>query len=174
MHWLGIGGYRSGALLAGGILAATGGGPAAVLIRRSDGGWRVASVIALVVVGFVAGAHLATIAPLSKGRLVELLDEVDAPFFEPIRTQQTGDSRCSRHCPVVERTYRGPNIGHRQSVLLMLVALHLADLAPDPSALDEPREKVVVTGPDYDLVVRGTRVDDDDVHVSVRLMAKRR
>ena len=125
----GVAGYRSGLVLVA-VPMVLGPVVAAWALARRSGSWTVWA-LAGAVAGLCATAVLGARAPYSEGELVRRMDDLDLPFFEVARQQETGSSWCRPDCPAVERTYEVPDVGVQSTMVTVGLALVRADLVED-------------------------------------------
>ena len=131
---LGVGGYRGGRPLTVALILLVGGGLAFFFTRTiDDSSDRAIWLTAASLLAVTLGIHAASVAPPSKGRIVEQLDGMKLPFFQERSTTTSGHSWCRPDCPVVRRVYSAPptNVaGALQTVFYGLSQAHLVAKQP--------------------------------------------
>jgi len=127
----GIGGYRSGRPLAVALILFIGGGLAFVFTRDiDDSSDRAIWLTAAAVLAVTLGIQAASVAPPSRGRIVEQLDTMKLPFFRTRSTLTQGHSWCRPECPSVRRIYSAPPTNVASAVATAFVALNQAGVIP--------------------------------------------
>ncbi|MEA3075492.1 MAG: hypothetical protein QOF60_400 [Actinomycetota bacterium] len=125
--FFGLGGYRSGFLVVGAVLA-PGVIAAVVVLPRA----RVAYGLALALIAFTSTSLVVATSPPSKSELSRRLGRVSIPYYREVSGHSFGTSTCRPACPGVERTYLGPMLGTRAGVLDAAVALDREGLLAPP------------------------------------------
>jgi hypothetical protein len=150
LHLLGVAGYQAGEALTAVALAA-----AAIALTLFAAGARRGRVrllaLPLGAAALLLVAPLHEAAPLSKGRLVAALDELELPDFEVVSTELSGRSWCRPTCPVVVRRFAAPGIA--PAAALALVAAELVDERL------VPRSELALTRRTTELEMRGEALD---------------
>ncbi len=117
----GVGGYRSGRELAVAAILVAGGATAFLCTRDiDDAADRAIWLTAAAIVAVTLGVQVASVAPPSKGRLVQQLDGLTLPFFVTRSTTTRGHSWCRPECPSVRRVYDAPptSVGNALATLV--------------------------------------------------------
>jgi hypothetical protein len=145
VHALGLAGYRAGFVWAALAIAGGGGTVAAIgLGGRVTYRWVWAGAVA--VLGLAIAGRLLDVAPPSRGRLRETLDDLDLRFFVLTATREAGHSWCRPTCPVVERTYQAPVGAPGPALLGVAGAMVRAELLEDDASVlrAEPTRRFAV------------------------------
>lgn len=100
-HLLGAGGYPSGEVLVALTCGLSAGVLAYAILGTATG--RVLWSIFALLVGLIAGAQVAAVAPIGHARLEAIID--GDTFPEAASSERSGNLRCSPTCPAVTRTY---------------------------------------------------------------------
>ena len=170
---LGIGGWERGAWAFGALV----GVPAAALTWWRLGSavdFRAAWTASLLVLGFVAGAGLAPMAPMSSSRLSDRMDALGLGFYRQVSERHDGHGWC-RPCPSVDRIYRA-NTAVEATALTVAAAVSHAE-GEMPMRLIERREaRLLLQTDDVRIRVVVVAVDGSGVpasEVRVRYLARR-
>ena len=119
----GVAGFRGGFALTAVVLVVGVGAVAWVLLRGTD--QRRLWMLSVALVGLVLSSVLVERAPLSKGRLRDLADDVDLPFHRLESERALGNSRCSP-CPRLVQRYQGPDLIVEAAVIEVAASLAAA------------------------------------------------
>jgi hypothetical protein len=158
--WLvGLGGWRSGALVVGAPLVLGGGALAFIALREVEG--RIVWAAAVAVVGLSLTGLVGQRSPYSTGRLAQELDALDLPFFTVVSQVESGHGWCRPTCPAVTRVYRGPDTSAQAVMVTLGSALIARGLIRDTTALRDiaATDSVRVVTRDYSLRAGIERAD---------------
>jgi hypothetical protein len=169
---IGVGGYRAGPLVVAVVLAGGAAALTAIVLGRGFPNRALWTATPLVI-GIALTGPVSAYAPASAGRIVEELDSARVGGFTEVDQERSGHGWCSPTCPVVVRTYEGPDVAPRIAVFDVAVGLSGAGLLPPlEEAVPSPVERIEIEHDDLRIAITGERRDNAS-RVVVRVLALR-
>jgi hypothetical protein len=131
-----VGGYRAGWVIVVAVLALPGSALTWWLLGLGPPvQGRGTYALTVAILGVVIAALIVGRAPLSKGRLSAELDRLPLSYFTRTGQHESGHSWCRPSCPVVVRTYKGPDLSAPQIAGSVVNAMAARRLVTDPRRL---------------------------------------